>query len=307
VRSSITWIVVAAIALLGALAVADALRPDAKSTSAAGSTTTLATTTRAKPPTLLETLRTEAVSGFVLYSDRDCRLHSLLLPRMVDDVVRDERGSDIFRCRFHVGGGRIFRGNSDDAAGGLSERGGEVVDGDRVLLTQGDLIRAAKRNPTLAGLSRQFPLQVGVTSLGRLAAGIVAVGLRATMRGVNRPLYLAAIFSGREIRSIATSSTGPYRNFFASADGALIGADNGTVFTRTGRSFDPPPNLPAGHGVAFSPDDRWIAWINGTSLFLVGSQTADQPARIIRLPVPAQDLVWEPVTSGTSIGPPIRR
>jgi hypothetical protein len=299
--------VVAAIGLLAALAVADALRPDAKSNPTAASATAALATAPTKPPTLLETLRSEAVSGFVLYSDPDCRLHSLLLPRMVDEVIRDEDGSDVFRCRFHVERGRIVAGQSDDAAEGLAARGGEVVDGDRVLLSQADLARAAKRNATVAGLSRQFPLQVSVTSLGRLAAGSVAVGLRATMRGVNRPLYLAPIFRGKEIRSMATSSTGPYRDFFASADGALIGADNGTVFTRTGRTFDPPQDLPAGHAVAFSPDDRWIAWVNGSSLFLVGSQTGDQPARIIRLPIPARDLVWEPITSGTSVGPPIRR
>jgi hypothetical protein len=305
VRSSVTWIVVGAIGLLAALALADTLRNDAKSTQAAASAP--ATTTHPKPPTLLETLRNEAVTGFVLYSDRDCRLHSLLLPRMVDDVVRDEGGSDVFRCHFHVDRGRLVPGHGQDAAGGLTVREGEVVEGNRVVLTQADLARAAKRNPTIAGLAQQFPLHVGVTSIGRMAADEIVVGLRATMKEVNPALYLAAVFGDGDLQSIATSFTGPYRHFFASADGALVGADNGTVFTRTGRSFDPPQNLPAGHGVAFSPDDRWIAWVNGRSMFLVGSQTGDQPARIIRLPILARDLVWEPVTSGTSSGPPIRR
>ena len=306
-RGPVTLVVVGAIGILVALAVADALRNDASSTPVAATTSTPATTTSPRPPTLLDTLRAEAVSGFVLYSDRDCRLHSLLLPRMVDDVVRDENGADVRRCRFAVDRGRIVPERPDAAAGGLTIRNDEVVDGDRIVLTHADLERAARRNPTVAGLSKQFPLRVHVTSLGRLAAASVAVGLAARMRGVNRPLYLGAIFSGKEIQSIATSFTGPYRNFFASADGALVGADNGTVFTRTGGSFDPPQTLPEGHAVAFSPDDRWIAWINGASLFLIGSQTGDQPARIIRLPVPARDLVWEPVTSGTSVGPPIRR
>jgi hypothetical protein len=306
VRPSVTWIVVGAIGLLAALAVADTLRNDAKSTPA--SATSSPTTTPTKPPTLLETLRSEAVTGFVLYSDRDCRLHSLLLPRMVDDVVRDEGGSDVFRCSFHVDRGRLVAGHGDDAAGGLTVRGGDVVDRDRVVLTHADLTRAARLNPAIAGLAEDYPLRVRVTSLGRLAANRVVTGLSIAAPVVNPPLYLAAVFNGRHIESIATSSLrGPYRNFFASADGALIGADDGTVFTRTGHSFDPPQNVPAGRGVAFSPDDRWIAWVNGRSMFLVGSQPGDQPARIIRLPIPARDLVWEPVTSGTSIGPPIRR
>lgn len=305
-RRGVTLFLLAAVGILAALALADALRKNAAQP-AAGPTTTPATTARPAPPTLLETLRDEAISGFVLYSDRDCRLHSLLLPRMVDDVVRDENGGDVFHCRFHVTGGRLVAGHGDDAAGGLTVRDGNVVDENRTVLTHADLARAARRNPTVAGLAQQVPLRVGVTSLGRLAASHVVAGLRITLRGVNRPLYLAAVFNGKEIESIATSFTGPYRNFFASADGALVGADNGTVFTRTGRSFDPPQNLPAGRGVAFSPDDRWIAWINGRTMFLIGSQTGDQPARIVRLPIPAQDLVWEPVTSGTSVGPPIRR
>jgi hypothetical protein len=303
----VTWIVVGAIALLAALALADSLRHGAQPSSAAPATSTPATTTQVEPPTLLDTLRTEAVTGFILYSDRDCRLHSLLLPRMVDDVIRRENGSDLRFCRFGIDRGRIVRGTSTQVAGGLSVRAGQVVDGRDVLLTQADLQRAARRNPTIAGLSKEFPLSVRVTSLGRLAARGVVVGLEASLRGVNRPLWLAAVFSGTEIESIATSSSHPYRRFFASADGALVGADDGTVFTRTGRSFDPPQNLPQGHAVAFSPDDRWIAWVNGRSFFLVGAQTGDQPARIIRLPVPAHALVWEPVTSGTSVGPPIRR
>ena len=93
--------------ILAALALADALRPKDDAQPAAGPATTSATTTRREPPTLLETLRDEAVSGFVLYSDQDCRLHSLLLPRMVDAVLRNEDGGDVFRS-----------GGSDAGAGG---------------------------------------------------------------------------------------------------------------------------------------------------------------------------------------------
>jgi hypothetical protein len=306
-KRAATIVVLGAVGVLVALAIADALRPSASSEPGGAAASTPATTAETKPPTLLQTLRSEAVSGFVVYSDRDCRLHSLLLPRMVDNVIREKDGADVFRCRFDVDRGRIVPERPAGAADGLMVRNGEVVDGDRIVLTRTDLERAARRNPTVAGLSKRFPLRVHVTSLGRLSAESVAVGIAATMRGVNRPLYLAAIFSDKDIRSIATSFAGPYRGFFTSADGALVGAGNGTVFTRTGGSFDPPQNLPAGRAVAFSPDDRWIAWINGRSFFLIGAQTGGQPARIIRLPIPARDLVWRPITSGTSVGPPIRR
>src|SRR3954471_20765428 len=101
VRSGATLFLLAAVGILAALALADALRKDGAHP-AAGADTTSATTTRPAPPTLLGTLRNEAISGFVLYSDQDCRLHSLLLPRLVDDVVRSEDGGDVFRCRFHA-------------------------------------------------------------------------------------------------------------------------------------------------------------------------------------------------------------
>jgi hypothetical protein len=147
-----------------------------------------------------------------------------------------------------------------------------------------------------------------VTGLGRLAATDIVVGLRARVRGVRPTSDVAALFDGKEIRALATSFTGPYRNFFASADGALIGADNGAVFTRTGQCVRPGAEPPRGaRAIAFSPDDRWVAWVNGQSFFLIGAQVGAEPPRIIRLPIPARDLVWEPVTSGTSIGPPIRR
>jgi hypothetical protein len=46
--------------------------------------------------------------------------------------------------------------------------------------------------------------------------------------------------------------------------------------------------------VAFSPDERWLAYVNGTSIFFVGTPFGDEPGRIIRRPKAAQDLVWEP-------------
>src|SRR3954451_2537739 len=96
VRSGATLFLLAAVGILAALALADALRPKDDAELVAGPAATTATTTRPGPPTLLDTLRSEAVSGFVLYSDQDCRLHSLLLPGMVDDVVRSEDGGDVF-------------------------------------------------------------------------------------------------------------------------------------------------------------------------------------------------------------------
>jgi hypothetical protein len=298
----VSWIVVAAIGLVAAFAVADTLRNDAKSPAAA---TVPATTNRPKPPTLAGTLRAEAVAGFILYSDQDCRLHSLLLPRMVDDVVRDENGGDIFHCRFHLTGGRLASGHAS-TTGGLAFRGGEVVSGDRVVLTHADLVRAARRHPNLSGYDRSIPLQIAVDGLASFGVRRPVVAMTISARFLE-PQYLIAFFDGHGVRAVAASFRGPYRHLFTSDDGALVGTEDGTVVTRTGRTIDPPQGLPASRAVAFSPDDRWIVRVNGRSTFLVGAPDSTGPARVIRLPIRAQDLVWEPVTSGTAIGPPIRR
>jgi hypothetical protein len=295
---------VAAVVILGALALADALR--SKGDSAPSAAPPAATSTRSEPPTLLGTLRDEAISGFVLYSDRDCRLHSLLLPRMVDDVVRDEGGSDVFRCRFDIDGGRIVHQGKGDVAGGLAFRDGEIVSGDQVVLTHADLVRAGRRHPNIVGYDPNIPLHIRVTGLASFGVREPVVAMAISARYLE-PQFLVALFDGRDVRTVAASFRGPYRNLFKSNDGALVGAEDGTVITRTGRTIDPPQGVPASRAVAFSPDDRWIVRVNGTSTFLVGPPGGPQGPRVIQLPIPARDLVWEPVTSGTANGPPIRR
>jgi hypothetical protein len=305
VRSSATLFLLAAVGILAALALADALRPNDDAQPAAGQATTSPTTTRPEPPTLLATLRNEAISGFVLYSDQDCRLHSLLLPRMVDDVVRSEDGGDVFRCRFDVVGGRLVSGHSS-AAGKLAVRDGQIVSGDRVVLTHADLVRAARRHPNVAGYDRSIALHISVDQLASFGWREPVVAMTISARYL-KPQYLIAFFDGHNIRALASSFRGPYRRLFTSDDGALIGAEDGTVITRTGRTIDPPQGLPTSRAIAFSPDDRWIVRVNEISTFLVAPPEGDQPGRVIRLPIRAQDLVWEPATSGTGYGPPIRR
>jgi hypothetical protein len=306
VKSGATLLLVAAVGILAALALADALRPNGETKRAAVPSTAPPTTARPEPPTLLETLRDEAIAGFVLYSDQDCRLHSLLLPRMVDDVVRGENGAGAFHfCRFRVDGGRVLPGHSS-AAGGLAYREGNVVAGDRIVLTQADLLRAARRHPNLVEYDRSIPIDIAVDGLASFGVREPVVAMTISARYLE-PQYLVALFDGHGIRAVAASFGHPYRHLFKSNDGALVGTEDGTVITRTGRTIDPPQGIPTSRAIAFSPDDRWIVRVNGTSTFLVGAPEGDQASRIIRLPIPARDLVWEPVTSGTSVGPPIRR
>jgi len=226
---------------------------------------------------------------------------------MVDDVVRDENGGDVFHCRFDVDGGRIVPGGPS-AAGNLAFRGGQIVSGDHVVLTDDDLQRAARRHPNLAGqrIDRSIRLRIRVTALASFGVRQPVVAMEITARDLE-PQWLVALFEGHDVRAAAASFGGPYRHLFLSNDGALIGAEDGTVITRTGRTIDPPQGLPTGRAIAFSPDDRWLVWVTGSSTFLVGAPEDGQAGRIIRVPIRVQDLVWEPVSSATSVGPPIRR
>jgi hypothetical protein len=342
VRNGITLAVVLAVALLAALALADALRPGSESAKPTAQPSP--TTTAAKPPTLRETLRSEAVTGLVLYSDRDCRLHSLLLPGLIDEVVRDDSGVDVFHCRFSVPQGHVLDGdvvaqphgklvarcrgdhiavwNLETGEPVRSIRGchpawrpdgvltyesrGRILAGRDVLLSRADLTRAARRAPGLQGIRPGFLLGVEVSDLAWPDDGHLVVGLQTRAPELGPPRFLAAVFQGNAITTLAAGFRGPYEHLFVSGDGLLAGADDGTVLTRSGRSVDPPANLPQGRAVAFTPDDRWLVWLTGSSTFLV-EPAGGGDSRIIRLPVPARDLVWEPVSSGTSFGPPIRR
>jgi hypothetical protein len=167
-------------------------------------------------------------------------------------------------------------------------------------------VRAARRHPNLSGYDRSIPLHIAVDDLASFGLRSPMVAMTISARDLE-PQYLLAGFDGHTVHAVAASFLGPYRHLFVSNDGALVGAEDGTVITRTGRTIDPQQGAPAGRAVAFSPDDRWVVVLNGTSTFLVGPPEGSQPARVIRLPIPARDLVWEPVSSGTGYGPPIRR
>ncbi|HEX5468819.1 MAG TPA: hypothetical protein VFW80_07210 [Gaiellaceae bacterium] len=291
-RRSVTLVLVVLVGSLGALAVADALRSGDDGKLAPASPPT--TTTRPRAPTLVDTLRRAAVSGSVLYSDHECILHSLVLPQMVDEVIRDENGAGAFHaCRFEVAGGRIIGEPSAEKASGLAFRHGRILAGDDTVLSRRSLISAAQRHPNLAfeGFDEGSPLHIRITGLARPTGREVIVAMSVRAHFVSRQ-FLAAIFRDRAL--VGVGFGGPYRHLFVSSDRSLVGAENGTIFMPHGRTVHPPDDLPSGRAVAFSPDDRWIARVNGISVFLFATSVNNGPAQILRLPVPAQDLVWEP-------------
>jgi hypothetical protein len=337
VRGNVTWILLAVIGLLAALALADALRSHKAAPRATPPTTP-------QPAKLQDVLQREEITGFVLYSDQDCRLHSLLLPRMVDDVVRDDGGADVFRCRFTTSGGRVLAGAEvaspdrtllarcrrgtvivrDWNTGAIDRRfdgcpfawrpdgeltrlrNGEIVGGDRVLHSRTDLRSAVRANSGVATTLAGRRYEVRVTDFAWLDDRrlVAALDIEPTH---GPPVFLAALFDGPALVAINTSPLGPYDDWIVSRTGLYAAAGNGAIIARNGQATDPPPGLPGGHAVAFSPDERWLAYVNGTSIFIVATPLSDELGRVVRLPIPARDLVWRPVSPATSVGPPIRR
>jgi hypothetical protein len=299
-------------------------------------TTTTAATTRPRAAGLPETLRREAITGFVLYSDETCRLHTLALPSMDEFVVRKEGTNEpIRRCTFSVTASRLLpddallspdatrvtrcrRGNveiRDAPSGKLQSRfrgcapawrpdgtlayaraGRILLSGRTVLLSRRELQSAARRLPNVAGLGTRVPVTVRVTGLAWLDIEHVLVSLEARLpSGPVEPL--AILFRGQAIVGLATRFQQRLGPWIVSSAGSFAAAPDGTIIARDGDVVRPPQNLPDGRAVAFSPDEQWLAYATGASLYLVGTPRNSEPARIIRLPVPARDFGWEPLNA----------
>jgi hypothetical protein len=332
VKRTATVVLVAGIGILVALAIADALRP-AKSARHLPAPTTA----RPEPDGLLEILRREQVTGFMLYSDADCRLHSLTLPRLSDDLVREVNGAAVRQCGLSTSGGRVLTDDRvaspnldwiahchrtqvivrDWTTGTVGWRrdgcpfawrpdsrltqvvGGQIVEGGRVLYSRADLRRAARAHPSAFAALDGHDFKVYVSDFAWLDQNRLVAALDIEPAS-GASLFLAALFDGKTLTGIAASPLGPYDSWIVSPSGTYAAASNGTIVSRDGRTTDPPAGLPPGHAAAFSPDERWLAYATGGSVFLVGTPLNDERGRLIRLPKPAIDVVWEPVTAATS-------
>jgi hypothetical protein len=328
-----TALVVAAVAAVAVFAAADALRGHGQP----GDAASVPASTRERAPTLRETLRRQGISGQILYSDRDCILHSLLLPQMVDDVVRRENGAGAFHyCRFGVGGGRILDEGDVPSPNGLSiarcrgrhiavrgtetgaairsirgcvpawhpdghltyVRDEQVLEDGRVLYSRAELHRLARRHPNIGGLGRGIPFYVHVLDLAWLDRLRLAMSLEVRIRGVE-PQHFVVLLDGDRMLALVADFSGPIRDLVVSPAGSFLGDDRGTVVTKQGRSYPLLEGVPRPSTVAFSPDEGWLAVATGVSVYLVG--TPRNLGRVIQLPVPAQDLVWEGVSRATRV------
>jgi hypothetical protein len=325
--------IVAGVVAVAVLAAADALRGHGETTTTAEAPTI----TRAAPPTLRDVLRREAVSGFVLYSDDQCRLHSLLLPSMEDATVQQEGGDVVERCRFEVGAGRIL-GEGElmspdrtsiaacragkievrDANSGARLRtirgcppawrpdgrltypeGDRIMEDGRILFSAHDLRAAAHLHPNVARIVNPVPLFVHATDLAWLDEEHLVATLEIRIQGVETQ-DLAVLFSGRDVVGVAVGRGPGLGGWLVSPAGSFAASGNGTIFRRDGGSTEPPPNLPDGRAATFSPDEQWLAYVTSSSLYLIGTPRNGEPGRVIRLPIGAQDLAWGPAGAGAT-------
>jgi hypothetical protein len=325
-RGLSTAAIVAAVVVVGLLAIADALR----SSDPAAQPVPAPTTTRASSATLPDTLRDELVIGRLIYSDAECRLHTLELPDMVNEPVGEtrcrfasnegwvlaegERLSPNWRYTARCEGGRIVIRDADTRAvdrrveGCAADwrppagnrltwaRGDVIYERGQPLLTRRELRAAGRRHPFLRELPPDFELRVRVTDLRWVSPDRIVVSLR--IRDPYGGDFLGALFEGRRVVALAP---GVLTGWFPSPAGSFVAASSGTILTAEGDVVETPTGLPAGTAVAFSPDERWLAYVTGRSVYLIGTPRNAEPGRLIRLPIPARDLAWERISQVTRV------
>jgi hypothetical protein len=337
-----TPLIVVGVVAVAVLAAADALRGHEEPTVSAKSTPTI---TRAPPPTLPEMLRREAITGFVVYSDQDCVLHSLILPRVIDDVVRTDANEPFRLCRFTEGGGRYLEeGQAPSPDGDLVARcrdeglvvvtqlesgiqdrvfrgcppawrpdgsltyaqGDHIMEEKRVLFSARELRAAVRKHPGLVELTPDLRIFTHATDLAWLDESHLIVSLEVIVQG-GQTMYPSVLFDGKAIISYPSHFGSPLRNWVVSPAGTYAAAEDGTLAARDGDVTTRPTNLPDGRAVAFLPDEQWLVYVTDLNTYLIGTPRNSEPGRIIRLPIAAQDLVWDAVTRGTVGVQPIRR
>ena len=133
---------------------------------------------------------------------------------------------------------------------------------------------------------------------------VVAI-LHASGGGI-RPEEMLVLLDGGHLTGVDVRFEGPMRNLVVSPGGAYAADEPGTLMrARDGRSWALPRSLGIEHVLAFSPDERWLAVGTRTSVFLISVTNIERnepEPRIDRIPIAAQELVWEPggAPTGTS-------
>jgi hypothetical protein len=310
-----TWLLVGALAALGSVAVADALRgaPKAEKISA--------------PPTISVPLipRNEpaasAMSGVLYYTDRvDCRLRGLRLPDLVETTA-PELGS----CSFSLSpdgqtavpgdvdwsplGGLYARQENDaiELASPISKqalhfpgsapafkpdgtftyaRGNDVVEwttscprGTRLFTLPGDNATARCRR-IIARVPDGPVRELAWLTNRRMALITGGRSFLVTIR--EGRLHVSTGTPGHHLHALRVSPMGSYVAARAAGGGML-------VIDASGHPVSLPPFLTPS-SITWSPDERWTAVATANSVFVFRTELSE--ARLRRLSIHALDLAW---------------
>jgi hypothetical protein len=318
-----TWVVLGTVGLLAVVAAADALRR-------AESPEAVATTTA--PPTLAVELRNEQIQGLVVYSDPDCVVHSLLLPALERNEIRTDAGAPLRMCELSAAGGRFLRPGETlspnreliarcrggqvevvDAASGKEREtisgcpvawhpdgclthvsAGEIVCAARRVLSQVDLIAAARSHPNVRDARPDAIRTVTPTAFAWLDSNMLAVALEIVIVERVEPQYLLVILERGRVLGWSARFDGPMQDLRVSPRGLMVAAEGTILMTRDGNELTLPGPL-VGEILGWSPDDRWIAVAGQASVYLVRAlhlRAVSPTPRTIRIPIAVRSLVW---------------
>ena len=273
-RRTATWLLIGAVAALGLAAAVDALRQEPDRAGAGRSPTT------AGPPSrqwelAVRHLREAGVTGVLTYSDEDCRLHAVSLPKL-----EPVRAPSFAMCRPATPTRGLTAMDGDVVWSGLGYGTADVV------LSQEALSRSVRT-------SVRFPVDDHAGFRAVRAAGLEAgrYVVLADSTDVPRERVVAAFRGQRTLfvhpgwwvgdaRAIRASSMGRYY--------ALLGRDP-PLFTSNGHEVALPAGVPPARAVAWSPDDRWTAVAAHASVYVFPSEAQ---APVVRIPLAVHDLDW---------------
>jgi hypothetical protein len=297
-----TWLLVGGLAVLGSVALADALRGDPRTRQAAAPTISVALIPRNEPAA-------SAMSGVLYYSAENdkCRLDGIRMPGLENAPPPKLRS-----CRFSISptGENAL---PDDAAwssdGGFFAREiGEVVELTSLATERSVRLRGHApafkpdgtftyvRGNDVVECPREEPISPcrKIARFGDWPVLELAWLTNSRMAVIARPSdYVLAIREGR-LRVSVPGGGGLVTDLEVSPQGSFVaarakGRDGLVVFGADGRTVSLPPFADA-HSITWSPDERWTAVATRRSVFIFRTNMGE--ARVLRLPIVARDLAW---------------
>lgn len=329
-RRIVTWCVVGAVAALVLAAGIDALRDGGEPESAGAVESEPTTTGPSEPSerTLgvagADLRRAGVPAGRLVYSDEDCRSHVLLLPDLAERPPRNIEtcplssadGSEADRARAECRHGRLmlWTGAFDDPELYARERGCGAAwkpDGTVTFIQDGGVRRFVRcpgdgpgapllcSRPVLAtaALTRQLREQGWAARKPRVKELVWLDGRRfAAIYEQRTPdgRYdnLVLFDRGRLVRE----PVGPYDELGGlkpSPTGSRVGAsetERGGIVAIDGLGDPIHLALDSGSGIAWSPDEQWIAEATEGGIYVFRADE-DSP-ELIHIPVVARDVLW---------------